>query len=286
MNPLLLFFVITVCSPLVAAEFSLPQEVEISFRRNGQPIPGGNESYGRQELFIHYISQNWRNIVENIECLPPLDGHEDEKGVKFNVSVVRFGYSCAHLPPEEYLEFFEQIVSLYEQKRISFTAFENIYHGADEKHDFWSVNWEHPRVQAIFDRIRNFNPPPDDTFKSMVEDQSIGKLADNYMHDLPVDSPPPETLPGIKLQRPWASLIRKYEAITGKRVPVDPNFPDHNNARPSRKGLQELAAAGPETLIAEPANSWWMRPELLVPSILAALVAVVFWLRRRNEQSV
>lgn len=120
---------------------------------------------------------------------------------------------------------------------------------------------------------------------SLVDDQAGGKLADNYMVNSSDDDPLPQTLPGIKLQRPFASGIRKYEAMTGNRVPPDPNFPDHHTTRPSRKGLQELEAAGPGTLLAEQVKAWWTRPELLISSIIAVFLAVVLWFRRSKRSA-
>ncbi len=268
------------------AKTVLPPDVETAFRRGSQPLPGKpDSSFREQRFFVDYVTKRWREIVNDIECLPPLDGVEIEKGVKFNCSVTNLGMACAELSPTEYVDFFEQIIALYEQKRISFTAFENIYYGADQKDSFWSVNWEHPKVQEIFKRILKFDPPLDATFRSMVEDQARGKLADNYMVNLPDDGPLPETLPGIKLQRPFASVIRRYEARTGTRVPPDPNFPDHHDTRPSRRGGQNLlAGASASEDIGEEAAlpKWW--DVLMISAIPGLLLFVVFWYRRWSRR--
>lgn len=259
---------------------TLPDEIDLSFRRSGHRIPNREELYGEQQPFLDYIAKNWRQITENIECLPPLDGEEDEIGVKFNCSVVRLGYACGHLAPAEYLDFFEQIVTLYEQKRISYSAFHSVYYGSDEKFSFWSVNWEHPRVQKIFDRIRKFDPPPDKDFLSMIEDQASGKLADNYMVNSSDDGPLPQTLPGIKLQRPFASVIRKYEAMTGKRVPADPDFPDHHNTRPSKKSLREADGgdyANSNTSMHSSGLLYW------ISILLLTLLGLFVWLKKKAK---
>lgn len=257
---------------------TLPDEISHSFQRAGQRMPSSEELYGEQQSFTDYILKNWRTISEDIECLPPKDG-EDNPGVKFNVSVIQFGYACAQLPPTEYVEFFEKIVGLYEQKRISFSAFENIYEGADAKRDFWTVNWEHPRVQAIFARIRKFDPPPRKALLDFIENQASGKLADTYMHDLPDDTKPPETLPGIKLQRPWASVIRKFEAMTGNRVDADPNFPDHHNTRISKRDLSRSDVGTSPVQTRNVAKPWWTRWEFIISLVSALLVACLLKFR-------
>jgi hypothetical protein len=237
---------------------TFPEEIETSFRKYGRRMPGRDDLYGEQKEFVDYITSNWPKIADNIESLPPVDGEDFLGNVRFNATVVHFGYACCRLGPIEYLDYFEQITALYEQKRISFTAFKNLYHGGYGKEDFWSVNWEHPGVQAIFERIRRFDPPPDASFMEMVEDQSAGKLADNYMVNRGDNDPLPQTLPGIKLQRPFASLIRKYEAMTGKKFPPDPEFPDHHITRPSKRGLREIEAAGTASVSPPVGRKGWV----------------------------
>jgi hypothetical protein len=282
MKRVILFLYWLLSLSILAEAFTLRPDIAKAVRKSGQYTERGDAMSREDPIFVNYMIKNWRQITEDIECLPPIEAERTTEEVKFNASVVNFGLACCNLPPLEYLEFFEQFVALYEQKRISFTAFENIYSGGYGKEGFWSVNWEHPRVQEIYARIRKFDPPPDETFMSMVEDQARGKLADNYMVNSSDDDPLPKTLPGIKLQRPFASSIRKYEAMTGKRVPPDPNFPDHHITRPSRKGLQEKQAAGASTSLAKQAQ-WWTHPELLVSCIVAVIVAGFLCFGRRKR---
>jgi hypothetical protein len=168
---------------------------------------------------------------------------------------------------------------MYEQKRISFTAFYSIYDGGYGKEDFWSVNWEHPRVQRIFARIRKFDPSPNAAFMDALEAQAAGKLADNYMVNRSDDGPLPQTLPGIKLQRSFASVIRRFEARTGKRVPADPDYPDHHNIRPSKKSLHEAElGTHVEGVATEVAKPWWRSTGFLI-SMVVGLLLVAFWIR-------
>lgn len=250
----------------------LPDEISLSFQRYGQRIPGSEDLYGEQKSFVEYVCKNWREIAEDIECLPPLDGVEIKNGVKFNCSVINFGRACCRLSPTEYVDFFEQVLNLREQKRISFTAFENMYYGSWGKECFWSVNWEHPRVQGIFKRIRKFDPPPDADFLSLMEKQAHGKLADNYMASVSDDEPLPQTLPGIKLQRPFATLIRKYERVTGKKLPSDPDFPEDASSRPERRPGQGDSGSGVEQVV-----ELTTLGKSLLGGILALLAAGIAW---------
>lgn len=279
----LIINLLSLVSILHGSDFKLPEDVANSFRLAGHRIQGSDELHGEEKSFVDYVVSNWRDISKNIEYLPPKDGKSPIE-IRFNASVVRLGYACDSLPPIEYVEFFEQIVTLYEQKRISTLAFTNLYLGGDIKANFWSVNWEHPRVQGIFDRMRKFDPPLSESFLSLVEAEANGSLADNYMTNVSDDTPPPQTLPGIKLQRPWASAIRKYEALTGKRIPKHPDFPDHNNTRPSRKGLQEgkgLDNSAPSNTTA--ATPWWNRLSIWIASTTGLIIASIYVIRRRRH---
>ena len=75
-------------------------------------------------------------------------------------------------------------------------------------------------------------PAREVSYRELLESIATGELADNYLPDQGVDLPPPELLPGIRLQRPFASLIGKYEQLTGEKFPHDPKF----NPRPTRRG--------------------------------------------------
>ncbi len=271
-------------SVLVHAEVALPSNIEEVFRKAHQPSPTNPTiPYREEQFFVDYLTSNWRSIAENIECLPPRDGMAFQKEVLFNISVINFGYACCNLPPTEYVEFFEQIVSLCEQQRISLTAFENLYSGGYGKEFFWSVNWEHPKVQGIFDRIRQFDPPLDASFMKMMEKQARGKLADNYMLNAGADTPLPQTLPGIKLQRPFASVIRKYEAMTGKKVPPDPDFPDHNITRPGRRSLQDIEVGKPAASIQPARPGRWL--EILIACVAGLFLARLLWRRWKRTKS-
>lgn len=123
-----------------------------------------------------------------------------------------------------------------------------------------------------------------DSLLSLVEDQEKGDLADNYMANMSDDAPLPQTLPGIKLKRPFASLIKKYERLTGRKVPPDPDFPDEPQTRPSKRnpdagGEREKtnAEAGEES------STSWM-PVVVAIAAMAAILGIGRSVLRKRRQ--
>ena len=243
------FFIILIISLGIkldgVAELVFPPDIANAISTSGTGESGGLFVRGvERQTFIDYLCKNWREITKNIEILPDTKGNFYKKSDAFNASVNTFGAACESLPPEEYLEFLEQFVGLYEDKRIGYMPFDFQLSGSDKKECFLEVNWEHPRVQGIISRARRLIPPSEISTLSWLDEAAKGELADNYMTNKSDDAPLPETLPGIKLKRPWGSLIKKFELITGKKVPHDPKF----DPRPSRRGggSGESAAARTE----------------------------------------
>jgi hypothetical protein len=232
--------------------------------------------------FVDYVLKNWKLIAEKIEILPEVEGDIPEKGVAFNASVMAFSETCQKLPPLEYVDFLDQMLLLYEKRRISKLAFEEVILPGLEKQDFLSVNYAHPRVESILKKAITLTSKEDDSLRSCLEDMASGALADNYKTNKSDDAPLPETLPGIKLKRPWDSLIRKYERITGKNVPPDPDFPDESGTRPERRPGQ--GNDGKDASIQNGSgDSTWVSWKL--PVIAMALLAIglgIFKLVRRK----
>jgi len=228
-------------------------------------------------VFVNYIHKNWRDIAENIEWLPLAEGEKIPEKLAFNSSVMNFGQTCESLPAFEYLDFFEKMLSLAEEKRISFGAIEFLYMADDEKDFFFSVNWEHQRVQEILERFRKLIPEEEETLLKMVDLESKGGLADNYMTNKSDDAPLPETLPGIKLKRPWGSLIKKYEQMTGKKVdgPYNPRY----YPRPEKETGNTLEA----TSIRNKTTPIWLRPWLWM--IGGGLTVILGILVKRHKNS-
>lgn len=260
MNPNSIFKKLVAITLFLAAslivEGKIPPEISMVLSKQFGYSYDSDLMSSEDPTFVNYIHKNWREIADNIEWLPLAEGDRIPEKVAFNASVMHFGQTCESLPPLEYLDFFEKMLSLCEEGRIGFEAVDFLYHPQDEKDCFFSVNWEHPRVQKIFARLRKLIPPGKVDFLSMLEDESKGELAENYLNDKSGDAPLPETLPGIKLKRPWDSLIKKYERMTGKKVDVPYN--SRYNPRPE-KGSAPVPASISEKTASALLNPWlWM----------------------------
>jgi hypothetical protein len=239
-----------------------------------------NDSWGgqrepalsRADLKSHMMT-NWRKITADIDALPisKFDPKYNKERVLPSISL--FIDDCEGLPPLEYLDFLDQMLVLYEQKRISDDAFEHAFLPSLEKQDFLSVNYSHPRMAAILQKAISLTPHYNDDLKSCFKDMVSGALADNYMTDRSDDAPLPETLPGVKLKRPWGSILRKYERLTGKKVPPDPGFPDEDQTRPPRRPQANAVGNGFNEGGA-PTNDRSMSPAIWVAAGLACLAAV------------
>jgi hypothetical protein len=169
-------------------------------------------------------------------------------------------------------------VVLFEQKKIPLKALDIVF-GREKKDDFLPVNWEHPRVRAILTKMRKLIPQTNESLQSYVEDVATGKLADNYMTNEGDDAPLPETLPGIKLVRPWDSLIKKYERMTGKKIeePHDPTF----NPRPEKANHTKPTS---EAVIASSQSPTKARGWLWLSGLVLALpILYGIWLYRKHK---
>jgi hypothetical protein len=201
-----------------------------------------NDSWGTQfepaytkEEMNAYLLNNWRDIAADVESLPVTKFYP-----KYNVkqalgSFTIFFRACEELEPLEYLDFLDQMLIAYEKKQISDLAFQDLIFAETKKQDFLSVNYKYPRVATFLRKAVALIPEEDESLRSCLEDMANGTLADDYMVNRSDDGPKPQTLPGIKLKRPWDSLIRKYEKATGKKLPPDPDFPDEDVDRPNRR---------------------------------------------------
>ena len=225
--------------PSAFAEFALPPEVALAVSKSSSGESGGLFVNGMEEKrFLEYICAHWKEIADNIEQLPgaaPDWGSPVSQEAAFNASVDTFATACEWLPPEEYMDFLDKLSSLYEDKRIGYLALGFQLSGNAKKDSFLAVNWHHPRVQAFFNRLRPLLGEGEKDGISMIDMMSRGELADSYMTNKSVDAPYPETLPGVKLERPFGSLIKQYEKLTGKKVPPDPDFPAEDSARPEKR---------------------------------------------------
>lgn len=265
-------FAFVLCVAHSRATQTLPAEIEKVFAKCNPYISREDAMAIDDPRFVEYISKNWRWIAEEIEVLPEVEGDIPQKQVAFNASVIAFAETCQKLPPLEYVDFLDQMLVNYEQRRISDTAFELMLMAQLEKHDFLSVNYEHPRVAAILKKASQLTPAKNKALKSCLEDMASGALADNYKTNMEDDAPLPQTLPGIKLKRPWGSLIKRYERVTGKKLPSDPDFPEETSSRPERRPGQGDSGSGVEQVV-----ELTTLGKSLLGGILALLAAGIAW---------
>lgn len=287
------FIVLAASTSLTFGEkgFSLPPEISNGIARSGQSESLGDLAIEgvEEDVFKSYIKSNWRAIVENIEILPqriPPPGFRiTSETLAFNSSVSNFASACECLPPSEYVEFLDKLLSLYEKKRISVHSISLNFLGRGKKHYFLAVNWEHPSVRALCQRALEVLSEENEasSVRSVVVSISQGELADNYMNEDAEDLPLPETLPGIKLKRPWGSMIKKYEAMTGVKAPPDPNFPDSNSSRSSRRAGTLAQASDQDSALAE--WSFWKWAALLSAICILLLTIRKLFSTRKSRWS-
>lgn len=229
--------------------------------------------------FFEYMRGHWREIADDIESLPKAEGNFYSDADASNASVNHFGAACEWLDPLEYLDFMDKFLELFEHKRIGFMPLQMQITADCKKQDFLEVNWEHPRVKAIFEKVRKLTPSSETAFLSYVDSAAKGELADNYKTNMADDAPLPETLPGIKLQPPWISLIKKYEEVTGKRVHSDPAW----EAPPSRRERTHADLVKIETGSHRRSRAVW--PWLAAVATFIATLSLVWKSRRKARHA-
>jgi hypothetical protein len=278
MNKLSFLLMYLLCSQMAHAELSLPPDITAGIRTSQVGESGGFFVRGvDREVFFDYMRKHWREIADDIESLPKAERSSASDEVAWNVSVINFGAACEWLPPLEYVDFMDKFLELREQKRIGFLPFQLQMSASCKKQDFLDVNWEHPRVKAIFEKARKLTPSSETAFLASLDAAAKGELADNYKTNMAHDAPLPETLPGIKLKRPWASLIKKYEALTGKKLPPDPEW----DPRPTKRGGTQGDLAAIQTESQRNTRIVW--PWLASGVALLAALSFIWKARRKRR---
>ena len=134
-------------------------------------------------------------------------------------------------------------------------------------------------MKAIFAKARPLIPSSEEAKLSWLDEAAAGDLADNYLTNKSDDAPLPETLPGIKLKRPWASLIKKYEMMTGKKVEVAYN--PRYNPRPERQTGSTFQTAS----VAKEIIPIWLNPWLwIISGGMTVVVAMTVKIKRRAKE--
>ena len=252
----------------------LPPDILLGITRSSTGESGGIFVEGvDRDYFIKYICYHWREILDNVKDLPKSEGSFTSNQDAINLSFAIVGGACESLSPSEYLDFMDRITELCEQNLIAYDSYSSQLGASSKKQDFLTVNWEHPRVQAIFEKARKLVPVTDEATLSWLNEAARGELADNYMTNKSDDAPLPETLPRIKLERPWGSLIKKFELITGKNVTHDLKF----DPRPSRRDDPSAESAATATQD-QPIWTW-----LACVTALIAICFLIWRLRARRS---
>ena len=123
------------------ASFIFPPEIALGISKSHTGESDGLFIKGIDEkIFLDYICSNWREIADNIESLPKAEGDFDREQDAFNCSVNTFGAACEWLTAEEYLDFMEKFIDLYQQKRITYMPFSEQLSASAKKADFLPVN--------------------------------------------------------------------------------------------------------------------------------------------------
>jgi len=182
-----------------------------------------------KDEFINFITHNWQRMIENLDSLPVSNGSFlDDSGPR-NHSILIFEAACEWLPPQEYVDFLEKWVTLFEKKKIPYQAVENAVTGITAKNYFVAVNWEDARIKSVLRRIIAATPDDDKVAKTMYRECLSGRLADNYLVNRNDDAPPPETLPGIKLKAPFENQLARVKEWASRN-----GADNHGRARDSR----------------------------------------------------
>lgn len=276
-----MFFSLTVN---IYAQSIIPSEVESGIKQSGIGESGGFFIHGvEKEKFYDFIKYHWREMADNIEVLPSADAGPgfsfNSEKVARSASAMNFAAACEILPPEEYVEFLDKWTSLAEEGRIPFAAFERM--GVDQKYCFLDVNWEHPKVKGILRRMIKLAPPNEESWLEMMTAIANGELADTYMENMSDDAPLPQTLPGIKLKKPWGSLIKRYERLTGKKADVPSRFDDMDIAgRVERRPLKDPQSTKGSSEVSRSSN--WISFALVGGGFIAALFSAFKIIKKRR----
>lgn len=226
---------------------------------------------GDKVKFGKYICEHWSELLDSYA--PNYNNNsKDNKTLTINVIC----YAAEDLPPIQYLDFLGKILDMGESGRFPLENASSLLDGRLKKYHFLEVNWQHPRVQAILKRaIKLF--ANDKAAAEAFEATAKGRLADTYRDGLSEGAPYPETLPGIKLQRPDASLIKKIELLTGKKVPYDPGY-DPKSDRHGEIPV-DLTTSEADHKVDSKALGLW----LAIGGVISAL-ALYLWRKRYKHQ--
>lgn len=202
-NKFTLILIFLFFHPLAKASLDLPPEVKEAFSRasvgeDGYLYPSGS---GR-DLIIEYVKNNWKDLLDQLADVPSEAG-----SIRSAARVV--GNAAEELPPLDYLDFLDHYLTAYSRGHIEDELLRWQLAGVDRKNYFITVNAAHPRVRNLLLRAKELVPKENVAFQEYLDEEFAGKRTDMYFANKSDDARPPETLPGIKLRKPFESLIAK-----------------------------------------------------------------------------
>lgn len=225
--------------PHAMSQMQMPPSIVAGFTQSRLGESGGLFVKGvDQDEFTSYITHNWKSIIENLDTLPVTNAKFlDDSGPR-NYAISIFGAACEWLPPQEYVDFLEKWVALSEKGEIPYQALHDAVVGVSKKNYFVAANWEDPRIKAILRRVIAATPDEEKDAKIMYRECLSGRLADNYMVNKEDDTPPPETLPGIKLKAPFENQLARVKQLRSRKDASNPRREGTSNIRSDSQRLQ------------------------------------------------
>jgi hypothetical protein len=199
--------VLAAASLLEASDaLDMPPDVEEGFKHASVGESGGlfTGAPEHRDILVEYVKSNWRELLPHFEEVQVRGNTIESK-----ISVI--GIAAEELEPLEYLNFLDEYLILVRQGRVPLDEMVSQIGGNGRKRDFMAVNWKYPKVREQLTAVMKLNEEkggilsPDEV--TGLQSVAEGGEADSY--DDGTGREPPETLPGVKLENPFASLIKK-----------------------------------------------------------------------------
>lgn len=226
------------------------------------------------KAYEDFALKHWKILLSDVDRLPSRRGNPQ------TVTAAQISVFCEKLPPMEYLDLLDRLIDLVAGEKINPDTLMAQINGTESKHLFIAVNFEHARVRDLLRRAKEVSGDHPNIVRSLERHES-GELADGYQVTNGADFFP-QTLPGIKLRHPDETLIRKYEQMTGRRIPRDPRFETQSAIRPPRRMAQGEVPGNDPGEPRSPASTMW-------PWIAGGATIVVacfgLWMIRRVARS-
>ncbi len=199
----------------------------------------------------------WETAVNNLSEVAPT---ENDQTILFQ--------SFEGLPPEEYLQFLNQALDLYSQRKISLGVFTGIFFPAGKMQLFISHNYDQPEVAAFLEKAEEVLKKKDEPLMFNIQEARSGKL--KQLHDAARANHPELAKQPIPLLRPSAP-----PPTSAQTTPVPAA------ATPVQQP-KSTAPATPSPTVAETKSSPGF-PIVPVAIVGAVIVGIVLYLLRHKS---